>query len=116
MLLAILAQPLATLAMPCHAQKKEAVHLDAHSNHFRHGHHHGGDASVVADHSSASHASGPACCGAGALCPMAGCAPSMPSQSVISAYVPRVGVAQESYCSAVPEAPVSSLYRPPIFL
>lgn len=116
MLLAILAQPLATLAMPCHTPKKEAVHLDAHVDHSRHDHHHSSDAEVVADHSSVSHASGPACCGAGALCPMAGCAPPMPSQWVISAYVPRVGVAQEIYRSAVPEAPVSSLYRPPIFL
>jgi len=90
-------------------------HPDATHHHSSAVHQHSTTFSNEPD-SSAAPVAQHSCCGAGAVCLMSGCMPSPLSPVISLASASGTVQLADGYRSAVPDAPVSSLYRPPIFL
>lgn len=116
LVLVFLGQSSATMAMPCQsmAATSSGVHDMAAMDHSMVGMHH--DMSHMAQPDKSSHASqAHDCCKTMEHCSSSGCSLSAVSHGVsvtaLSATSPIVG----AYSNRAPIAPVSSLYRPPIF-
>jgi hypothetical protein len=117
LLLLVITQPLGLLAMPCHTNVAGA---DVAATHEHRDSHHGGETQYSAMDAVLSESPlikpGHDCCGAGALCLMSGCVVSLSGHAAAELLVPLPLAEFHRYHSGAPDAPVSPLYRPPIFL
>lgn len=122
LLLLLVVQPLALLAMPCHTggaeQSAVLAQVEPSMHHSMHhagqlDHLAGGDSVVSAPLSKDSHHS---CCDPGSLCLMSGCAVSVFGVATAELRFSPSSAVFLHYASVVPDVPVPPLYRPPIFL